>query len=409
MARKSVKSEASTASPDPAAAPTPVKKVSKSKTSSSGSGSSTPAKSASKKNKDKDVAGTPAGTKTPKIPKTPKTPKTPKDKDAPVKQRRQSIKTPRASAEKQASGSTAPPLASLPPAAKLVAVEAVTLALLFAGRLALAAATGDELGGLRAAFPATPAELALLFGWRAAEVALAWVADLDLVDVGLLSFVAHAPALWLVATFYRVRPATALASALVDVVAPAAAFALARPRRSLKGPRLHDRELAAAPSLRLLVAALATCVYAAVVSLALRFALPRVLVLHFRGVPTVAPAYAASFASLLPTAAPFGLAAAGFLFAPYATAGPDGSERQFDPARATLGETLWWNAWGYTARGRVVIKRAALLTGVTAVGTGLTCALGVDGVSGVGAAAYAGVWALATGLTGLAVGLVGQE
>ncbi|EGX97173.1 hypothetical protein CCM_01833 [Cordyceps militaris CM01] len=175
---------------------------------------------------------------------------------------------------------------------------------------------------------------------------------------------------------------------------------------------IKQRRQRRASSTQLLAGALAAAVYAAVVSLALRFVLPRVLVLHFRGIPTVAPAYAASFFALLPTAAVFGGAASKFLFAPYVTTGrskEDDRIRQFDPVRASLAETVWWNVWGYTLRGRIVITRTALVTGMTAVSTFLACAVAMDGVTGWGAAAYALVWASATAATGLALGLVGQE
>ncbi|ATY64288.1 hypothetical protein A9K55_004122 [Cordyceps militaris] len=399
MPRKTVKSEASTASPDPAPAKsTPVK---------AGKSTSTPAKSASKKDKDMPASKS-------------STTKTSKDKDASViKQRRQrrasstQVQPPTSST----SDPRRPLLAGLPPTARFAAAEALTLALLVAGRVALAAATRNELGGLRAA-PESSTELALLAAWRAAEVALAWAANLDCVDVGLVSFVAHAPSFWLVARFYGVRPATALAGALVDAAAPAAAFALARPLARLRfagaggtSAKLYNRDLVSVP-FQLLAGALAAAVYAAVVSLALRFVLPRVLVLHFRGIPTVAPAYAASFFALLPTAAVFGAAASKFLFAPYVTTGrskEDDRIRQFDPVRASLAETVWWNVWGYTLRGRIVITRTALVTGMTAVSTFLACAVAMDGVTGWGAAAYALVWASATAATGLALGLVGQE
>ncbi|KAJ4144720.1 hypothetical protein LMH87_003592 [Akanthomyces muscarius] len=418
MPRKSAKSEASTASPDPA----PVKSTPAK--ASSASARSTPAKSVTKKDKD-----TPAKTVSAKsTPASKSTKAATKDKDATAtpasaKQRRQS--KPRASssaADKQvqrsssSSSSNSLPrkalLADLPPAGKFVAVEALTFALLFAGRFALATVTGDEMGTLRTQ-PETAMELLLLAGWRAAEVALAWVANLDFIDVGLVSFVAHAPSFWLLAMFYGIRPATAVAGTLIDVAAPAAAFALARPLGSLRfaGPRLYNKDLVSGP-FQVLIAALSTNVYAAVVSLSLRFLLPRVFVLYFHGIPTVAPAYSASFLALLPTALFFGVAASKFIFAPYVTTGKskeDEKIRQFDPVQASLRETVWWNFWGYTLRSRIVITRTAIVTVMTAVSTYLALAIAIDGVSCLGAATYALVWASATAGTGLALGLVGQE
>lgn len=406
MPRKSAKSEASTASPDPAPIKsTPAKASSVSARSTRAktvSARSTPAgKNTEASTKDKDATATPAS--------------------AGAKQRRQS--KPRASssaADKQvqrsSSSSNSLPrkalLADLPPAGKFVAVEALTFALLFAGRFALATVTKDEMGTLRTQ-PETATELLLLAGWRAAEVALAWAANLDFIDVGLVSFVARAPSFWLLAMFYGIRPATAVAGTLIDVAAPAAAFALVRPLGSLRfaGPKLYNKDLVSGP-FQLLIAALSTNVYAAVVSLALRFLLPHVLVLYFHGIPTVAPAYSASFLALLPTAVFFGVSASKFIFAPYVTTGKskeDDKIRQFDPVQASLGETVWWNFWGYTLRSRIVITRTAIATAMTAVSTYLALATAIDGVSRLGATTYALVWASATAATGLALGLVGQE
>ncbi|OAA78276.1 hypothetical protein LEL_05099 [Akanthomyces lecanii RCEF 1005] len=401
MPRKSAKSEASTASPDPA----PVKSTPAK--ASSASARSTPAKSVAKKDKD-----TPAKTVSAKsTPASKSTKAATKDKDATATPA--SAKQPQQQQQQQATACRARRfLAELPPAGKFVAVEALTFALLFAGRFALATVTGDEMGTLRTQ-PETAMELLLLAGWRAAEVALAWVANLDFIDVGLISFVAHAPSFWLLAMFYGIRPATAVAGTLIDVAAPAAAFALARPLGSLRfaGPRLYNKDLVSGP-FQVLIAALSTNVYAAVVSLSLRFLLPRVFVLYFHGIPTVAPAYSASFLALLPTALFFGVAASKFIFAPYVTTGKskeDEKIRQFDPVQASLRETVWWNFWGYTLRSRIVITRTAIVTVMTAVSTYLALAIAIDGVSCLGAATYALVWASATAGTGLALGLVGQE
>lgn len=411
MPRKSVKSEASTASPDPAPAKaTPAK--------SAASAKSTPAKSTLKKDKDTPAKSGSASAKS--TPAAKATKAASKDKDtaaatpasAASKQRRQS--KPRVSnADKLVlQGPRKALLADLPPPAKFAAAQVLTLALLVAGRYLVGQVSSNELGALRAE-PETAVELALLAGWRIAEVAIAWVANLDCIDVALISFVAHAPSCWLLAMFYGIRPVTASSAALVDVIAPAAAFFLVRPLGSLRfaGPKLYNKDLVSAPY-QVLIAVLSTNVYAAVVSLALRFVLPKVLVLHFKGIPTVEPAYAASFVALLPTAAFFGFAASKFIFAPYVTTGKskeDEKIRQFDPVHASLRETVWWNFWGYTLRSRIVITRTAIVTGMTAVSTYLACAVLIDGVSFFGAIAYSLVWSLATGGTGLALALVGQE
>lgn len=418
MPRKSVKSENSTASPDPAAIP-PAAKSTPAKAAAA-SAKSTPAKKTASR-KSTPAKGTTNGTSARSTPKsTPKS--TPMSKGAAAtpasagaKQRRQS--RPRASssaADKQLQQRRPRKalLADLPSPAKFAAVEVLTLVLLAAGHAAVARVSSNEMGGLRTQ-PESASELALLAGWRAAEAAIAWLANLDFIDVGLISFVAHAPSCWLLAMFYGIRPSTAVLAGLVDIAAPALAFYLTRPLGSLRfaGPKLYNKDLVSLP-FQLLIGLLSTSVYASVVSLALRFVLPRVFVLYFAGIPTVEPAYAASFVALLPTAAFFGFAASKFIFAPYVTTGKskeDDKIRQFDPVQASLRETVWWNFWGYTLRSRIIITRTAVVTVMTAVSTYLACTILIDGVAGLGAAVYAFVWALATSGTGLALGLVGQE
>lgn len=423
MPRKSVKSEPSTASPDPST--TPAKAAStKSTPAKTAAKKDTAAKGASKKETPAKASGSASAKSTPKS--TPASKTTKKDASASAsasasatpasagaKQRRQSKPRVSSAGDRPVQRSPArAPLAGLPAPARFAAVELVALALLTAGTYAIAQLSSNEMAVLRAR-PESPTELALLAGWRAAEIAIAWLANLDFIDVGLISFVAHAPAVWLITMFYGIRPSTAVASVLLDVAAPAAAFYLARPLGSLRfaGPKLYNKDLVSTP-FQLLIGALSTSVYASVVSLALRFVLPKVFVLYFQGIPTVEPAYSASFLALLPVAAFFGFAASKFIFAAYITTGKskeDDKIRQFDPVHASLRETVWWNFWGYTLRSRIIITRTAIVTLMTAVSTYLASAVGIDGVSCLGASVYAFVWAFATGATGLALGLVGQE
>lgn len=209
-------------------------------------------------------------------------------------------------------------------------------------------------------------------------------------------------------TFYSLKPMMGLLQLAIGVVANTLPFCLLRPRPSAKATR---KELVDVP-LRLYTAALSTAVYTVVVVFALRLLLPRVFVLYFSGLPSLERAYGASYASVMPASLLSGLAASSFIFVPFATTGKakeDDKLRQFNPAKATLGETICWNLWAYSVRTKVLIRRTAAAAFVSAARTLLVCCLVLKGVQPTGAAIYAAVWAFAALCTGWGLGLVGGD
>ncbi|KAK7428476.1 hypothetical protein QQZ08_004914 [Neonectria magnoliae] len=256
-------------------------------------------------------------------------------------------------------------------------------------------------------------EVGVLAGWRGIELALGWFGKLDSLDVAMLDVLSHSPHFYLLSTFYNLSPSTALSALAIDLTSVAVPFYLLRPLSAVHTPsaaaKLPNRELLDV-ALQLYTAALSTGIYSVVLVLSMHFVLPRILVVYFARLPTVEPAYAASYASVLPVTTLFGIAASTFIFAPFATTGhvkEDDKVAAFDPVEASLGETVWWNAWGYTAKTKVVIRRTAVAVLVSAVNTYLACSRTVYGVEPLGAAAYAGVWAFAALCTGVGLGFVG--
>lgn len=219
--------------------------------------------------------------------------------------------------------------------------------------------------------------------------------------------------LYLLTAFYALHPATALLALAIDILSAAIPFYLLRPISAVHAgaANLPNRELVDLP-LQLLTTALATGIYSVTVVLSLRYLLPQVLVVHFQGLPTLEPAYGASYAGVLPATLMFGAAASTFIFAPYATTGKakeDDEVASFDPVEATLGQTVWWNCWGYTAKTKVVIRRTAVVMFVTGVNTYLACTMTIYGVGPAGGLAYASVWVLAALCTGLGLRIVGRD
>jgi hypothetical protein len=79
----------------------------------------------------------------------------------------------------------------------------------------------------------------------------------------------------------------------------------------------------------------------------------------------------------------------------------------FDPENATLGETIWWNLWGWSEKTKIVIKRTATLMLVTGVNTFVQTYITIEGVEALGALAYSAVWVVAAAICGGALGAVG--
>ncbi|KAF4336012.1 hypothetical protein FBEOM_10145 [Fusarium beomiforme] len=304
----------------------------------------------------------------------------------------------------------------VPHRAKFPVAVAASFAMASLGYSLLAELTNGELAALSRSQD-TWAEVSLLAGWRVIELTLGWYGSLDSLDVAMLNLLAHGPHYYLLSTFYELNWAISASALAIDVLSVAVPFFLLRPLSPVHTPSaaaaagLPNRELLDLP-LQTYTASLSTGIYTVVLVLSLRFILPRILVVNYSGVPTLEPAYNASYAAILPVTTLFGIAASTFIFAPFATtarAEEDDKINEFDPVAASLGETVWWNVWGYTVKTKVVIRRTIVVAFVTAVNTFLASSKTLYRVDATGAAVYAGVWAFAAICSGIGLGFVGGD
>jgi hypothetical protein len=150
---------------------------------------------------------------------------------------------------------------------------------------------------------------------------------------------------------------------------------------------------------------LAAAIYSVTLYGAYASYLPVYLVSYFENIPSIAAAHAATPISLLPLTMALGLAARSFIFIPAAAASST-EAAPLDTESASLSETFWYNIWGYSKRTKVVISRTAALMLVSGVNTFVQTFFTLEGVEATGAAAYSAVWVLASGITGLALGVV---
>lgn len=236
------------------------------------------------------------------------------------------------------------------------------------------------------------------------ELAVAWWGGYDASEVAALSLFSQGPVLFLLHYFYNVPASSALLSLAITTLSTTLPIRLVPP----PSPR-HGTSDAPAPTdggINILTTLLAGCIHSIILAAAYATFLPVTLVTYFDGIPSVAAAHTSTFVTLLPLSLLAGLAARCFICAPY-TAGLSTATPEFDPVAASLWETLLYNLWGYSERMREVVKRTAVLAGLSGANT-FALVLGIGGVEPWGAAAYAAVWVVAVAASGLALGVVGD-
>ncbi|KAI4236115.1 MAG: hypothetical protein L6R40_006240 [Gallowayella cf. fulva] len=259
-------------------------------------------------------------------------------------------------------------------------------------------------------------EIVGLLAWKATELGIGWWGEYDGWDLASLTMLSHMPYLYLLTTFYAVRPTTMWLGLFVDVASTYLPFSLLRDsspvhRSEALKSEVANRSILNDLPIKLYTSFLAAAVYGIVIYGSFRSWLPGFLIVHFEGLRDLSGAYEAALPGVTIGFLISGYAAQSFLFMPALGAKPDVHDMQmedFDPETATLGETVWYNVWGYSKRSRTLIKRTATLVLVSAMQTGLRTIITVEGVELVGAAGWAAMWATAAILVGCSFWWVGD-
>jgi hypothetical protein len=234
--------------------------------------------------------------------------------------------------------------------------------------------------------------------------------------MGSLTVLSHAPHLYLLTNFYRIRPTTALTCLIIDTLSTYIPFRLMRDpsatHRSISSKgTVANRSVINDSSVRLYTGLLAAAIYSVVVFGSFGSWLPVYLVVHFEGLRDISAAHGAALPKLIVLSLPVGYAAREFIFTPATGSRPDPYDAQiasFDPETATLGETLQYNLWGYSKRTRTLIKRTLTLAAITGIHNWLQTYVAIEGTESSGAAGWSAVWVLAAMLTGAAFWWVGD-
>lgn len=206
-------------------------------------------------------------------------------------------------------------------------------------------------------------------------------------------------------------------SLVIDSLTAYIPFRLLRPlslahsaSTSSNSVNVPNNEIVTSTSIQAYTTVLAASIYAVTLFTAYSSYLPVTLVTYFEDIKSVATAHSSTPITLFPLTLILGLAAKSFIFTPAAASAPslaDAKQSSFNPATATLGETVWQNVWGFNSRTKLTIKRTATLMLIVGVNTFAQTYITVEGVEAFGAFAYSGVWVLSAAFTGAALGLVG--
>lgn len=227
-----------------------------------------------------------------------------------------------------------------------------------------------------------------------------------------LSVQSRLPYYYFLFAYYDLSLRTAIVSLTVETLGAAIPFSLLR-RRALshvKSINKPNAVILGSWELALWTSTLASAVYGLVVYVSARSWLPMHLILHFDGIRSLEQAYNVVQFNLLAIFIPLGWAARSFLFSPSAVAAGQGRglnairKSVFNPATATLAETLEHNVWGYRPGWKVLFRRIAIGSTVVGLSSWIRLWATVEGTEPYGAAGWGAMWSAATVLVGLTLG-----
>lgn len=242
--------------------------------------------------------------------------------------------------------------------------------------------------------------------------------DLDLAYLTLLNNVPH---YFLLNTFYGIDFFATIIPLLIDIVTIALPFWLFRTLNhghDTSGPRTDNQRVAQDKGTQYLTALFGSSIYSLVVYGSFVTWLPVYIVLHFDGVRSLEKAHTTAIWTLVGLFAPLGYAATQFVFVPaigsHGNPGiTDSAVAPFDTVQSGFVATILHNfrldSTVFTRRAEILAKRTAILAACSFLNTFVRTYFTIEGTELVGSLGWAGVWAAAAGLTGVAYAWVGNE
>lgn len=198
----------------------------------------------------------------------------------------------------------------------------------------------------------------------------------------------------------------------INLISLALPFFLLRPlnahNAAINKPLSVNQAVAADSPIRLYMAIFAATVYSLLVYSSFYTWLPVHLVTHFDTIKTLELAHNAVLPIMIIASVPIGYAAEAFLFTA-STAHPRSvSDKAFNPATATLGQTIKWNMGLKSARETVLAQRTLFLAAFTALNTMVRVWGTIEGSEPWGAAGWAGIFTVAALTTGAGYAWIGD-
>jgi hypothetical protein len=235
-------------------------------------------------------------------------------------------------------------------------------------------------------------------------------------DMASLTLQTRLPFYYLLTTFYDISFLTSGLCLMFDVISAALPFYMLRRRIPAHDPdapagSVTNRSIIQDFPIFLLTTIFAASVYSVIVYTSFATWLPVYMVTHFDDVKSFKAAHAAQLPALVLTFFPIGWAARTFLFAPATGAQTnlgDIRAKAFNPETATLSEHVQHNFWGWSKGTKVLIQRAIVLATMVGLTTWIRVWKTIEGSEGWGAAGWAGLWAFASLVNGLALRWVGD-
>jgi hypothetical protein len=222
-------------------------------------------------------------------------------------------------------------------------------------------------------------------------------------DIGALTAVINIPFAFLLTTFYNISLLTAFAHVAIEVVAVALPTYLLRPIADVNNPAvpIRNRYLLNSFQVSWSNTALAVGVYATVLYTSMQTNWLTIFLINHFDLPSVELAHEVQAVTFVPKLLIAGYATKTFLLDPAIGAQPGTGAVTpvgvFEPATATLPQTLKHNFWFFSRRTRTLVQRTAVLSVFLLANTVLRGAT-LEGSEIVGSAGYAGVWILAANI-----------
>jgi hypothetical protein len=232
-------------------------------------------------------------------------------------------------------------------------------------------------------------------------------------DVATLTVLMHAPFAYLLSTYYEITTLTIAAHVSIEVISMALPTLLLRKSNIIHEPSapLRNRFLLNSVQVQSSNSLLAISVYITTIWAGLKTGYLNLFLISFFDIPTLETAHREDPVAILTKVFIAGICAKEFLLNPSIAAQPASGgatpAEQFDPAIATLDQTIKANVFPAEKRTRTLAQQVLILNAFVFANTVQRC-MTLSGSELMGAAGYASMWVVANSILALWYAWVGD-